>query len=227
MGTIKQKHVSLLILVTLWHGEHPNLRASLFSKRWIALKKGAATALKVGGEVAFRERVMAGCEMLPCGLSQESGGSSAELLSPLCHYKHTLMTKRVIDVHLKVKAGVFLWTHWSLTHAHSLSLAFQAFRPLNHCRHWLKGVRQTWRNKKPGWCFPSLEEQGPCLNAVHPSCQFHQVGINKAPGWKVRSFISLSMKAAGCMGVKEHAGNITRLRDLTLTLRSNAAVQEY
>lgn len=47
------------------------------------IKKGAATALKVGGKVAFWERVMAGCEMLPCGLSQESGGSSAELLSPL------------------------------------------------------------------------------------------------------------------------------------------------
>lgn len=54
---------------------------------------------------------MAGCEMLPRGLPEESGGSSAELLSPLCHYKHTLMTKQVIDVHLKVKAGVFLWTH--------------------------------------------------------------------------------------------------------------------
>lgn len=53
---------------------------------------------------------MAGCEMLPCGLSQESSGSSVELPSPFCHYKHTLMTKCVIDVHLKVKAGVFLWT---------------------------------------------------------------------------------------------------------------------
>ena len=54
---------------------------------------------------------MAGCEMLPRGLSQESGGSGVELPSPLCHYKHTLMTKCVIDVHLKVKAGVFLWTY--------------------------------------------------------------------------------------------------------------------
>lgn len=53
---------------------------------------------------------MAGCEMLPRGLSQENGCSAVELPSPLCHYKHTLMTKRVIDVHLKVKAGVFLWT---------------------------------------------------------------------------------------------------------------------
>lgn len=53
---------------------------------------------------------MASCEMLPRGFSQESGGG-AELPSPLCYYKHTLMTKCVIDVHLKVKAGVFLWTY--------------------------------------------------------------------------------------------------------------------
>lgn len=46
MGTIKQKHVSLLILVTLWHGEHPNLRASLFSKRWIALKKRGSNSFE-------------------------------------------------------------------------------------------------------------------------------------------------------------------------------------
>lgn len=75
------------------------------------IKKTAATALKVGGKVLLWERVMAGCEMLPCGLSQESGGSSVELPSPQCHYKHTLMTKCVIDVHLKVKGGVFLWTY--------------------------------------------------------------------------------------------------------------------
>lgn len=73
------------------------------------IKKGQQQLLKVGGKVAFWERVMAGCEMLPRGLSQESSG--VELPSPLCHYKHTLMTKCVIDVHLKVKAGVFLWTY--------------------------------------------------------------------------------------------------------------------
>lgn len=110
---------------------------------------------------------MAGCEMLPCSLSQESG-CRAELRSPLRHYKHTLMTKCVIDVHLKVKAGVFVDTLISHSHArtHSLSVVFQAFRPLNHCRHWLKGVRQTWRNKKPACHVPSLSEQGPC-----PQCR--------------------------------------------------------
>lgn len=43
---------------------------------------GAEAALKVGGKVLFLERVTAGCEMLPCSLSQESGGSGAELTSP-------------------------------------------------------------------------------------------------------------------------------------------------
>lgn len=51
----------------------------------------------------------------------------------------------------------------SLSRTHTLALrilwCFQAFRLLNHCRHWLKGVRQTWHNKEPGWCFPPLEEQ--------------------------------------------------------------------
>lgn len=159
---------------------------------------------------------MAGCEMLPCSLSQESG-CRAELRSPLRHYKHTLMTKCVIDVHLKVKAGVFVDTLISHSHAltHSLSVVFQAFRPLNHCRHWLKGVGQTWRNERPACHVPSLSEQGPCPNAVHPSCHVHQVGINKVPGGKVYSFINPY--------IKEHAGNIIRLRALTLTLKSNTA----
>lgn len=165
----------------------PLRRASLFSKRWIALKRAAT--LKVGGKVPFWERVMAGCEMLPCGLSQENGGSSAELPSPLCHYKHTLMTKCVIDVHLKVKAGVFLWTYWSFSlspiHTNTLSLCV-AFGLLNHCHHWLKGVRQTWRNKEPAWRFPSLETQW-TLPQRCPSIHLS----NTAPGQRL---LSLHMK---------------------------------
>lgn len=37
--------------------------------------------MKVGDRAVFWERVMAGCEMLPCGLSQESSGGTAELPS--------------------------------------------------------------------------------------------------------------------------------------------------
>lgn len=59
----------------------------------------------------FSELVMTGCEMPPGGLSQESGSSGVELFelsSPFRHSRHTLTTKCVIDVQLKVKAGVFL-----------------------------------------------------------------------------------------------------------------------
>lgn len=45
------------------------------------------------------------------------------------------MTKRVIDVHLKVKAGVFLWTHTDLSllarpHARLLSLSLEGVPPV-------------------------------------------------------------------------------------------------
>lgn len=177
--------------------------------------------MKVGGKVPLWKRVMAGCEMLPCSLSQESSSSGVELPSPLCHYKHTLMTKCVIDVHLKVKAGVFLWTYWSPSLTHTLFLSnAAAFKLLNHCHHWLKGFRQTWCNKGVSLTLPCPGRTWDLASIVSSS----SIKLESTTPQEDRS-VRLPTKHRGPWMLKSSYRKYYKAQGLDTT--ANSAVQEY
>ena len=106
-------------------------------------------------------------------------------ISPADTHTHTHTTPHT---HTHVRAHAPAHTH---TRTQTLDVAFQAFRLLNHCRQWLKGVRHTWWNTKLSWHFPGRAQDLASLLSIS-SCQLHQVGINKTQGEQAHFLLSVS-----------------------------------